>query len=119
MQSCYNIIDCIPYVYITSLWLIYFIAESLYLLIPFTDSVHPPTLPTPEHQKQTLWGDATPLSIFPNNILKYFEKYMIQWTYFSLKTYVSQNIGWCWLDLESFQYSSHLDETPERTANKD
>ena len=36
IRSCYNIIDYIPCRYIASLWLIYFIAERLSLLIPFT-----------------------------------------------------------------------------------
>ena len=49
MQNGYNIIDYIPYVYVTSLRLIYFITGSLYLLIPFTHSICPPA--TPPHPR--------------------------------------------------------------------
>ena len=36
IQSYYKIVTVFPVLYITSLWLIYFITGSLYLLIPFT-----------------------------------------------------------------------------------
>ena len=37
IQSYYKILTIFPVLYIISLWLIYFIAISLHLLIPFTD----------------------------------------------------------------------------------
>lgn len=63
MQSCYNIIDCIPSVPITSLWLIHFIAESLYLLILFTYSVCLCTL-TPLNTENKLCGGGWDLKAF-------------------------------------------------------
>lgn len=54
MQSYHSITDCIPVLYITLLWFIYFITGSLYYLFPFTFSTLSPPLWRPQVENRNL-----------------------------------------------------------------